>query len=91
MLGTRTHCGRMQGLDESTELWRHPDNSYLFTQGTKSLLSDNCFLTSQPSNSLRLSGDPKLLLELILIDVIVKRSVANNDQFSMCEDLKGEL
>ena len=24
MLGTRTRGGRMEGIDESTELWRHP-------------------------------------------------------------------
>ena len=23
VLGTRTHCGRMEGVDKSTELWRH--------------------------------------------------------------------
>ena len=24
VLGTQTRCGRMEGSDESTELWRHP-------------------------------------------------------------------
>ena len=24
MLGTRTQDGKMEGADESTELWRHP-------------------------------------------------------------------
>ena len=29
VLGTRTQCGRMEGADESTELWRHPKYWYV--------------------------------------------------------------
>ena len=30
VLGTSTWGGRMEGADESTELWRHPAQSYTF-------------------------------------------------------------
>ena len=31
MLGTRTWGGRMEGADESTELWQHPLHANLFS------------------------------------------------------------
>ena len=34
VLGTRTWGGRMVGTDESTELWQHPQKSFLITSVT---------------------------------------------------------
>ena len=31
VLGTRTRGGRMEGEDDSTELWRHPSNSFSYS------------------------------------------------------------
>ena len=36
VLGTRTQCGRMEGADESTELWRHPKYCIFY------LISSSC-------------------------------------------------
>ena len=33
VLGTRTRGGRMEGADESTELWRHPIKNHLLWFG----------------------------------------------------------
>ena len=32
VLGSRTRGGMMEGADESTELWRHPENIFYFNQ-----------------------------------------------------------
>ena len=36
MLGSRTQGGMMEGADESTELWRHPNKITIVCRGIRS-------------------------------------------------------
>ena len=61
MLGSRTRGGRMEGADESTELWRHPFNSWCLSSCStcKSLLRSLCLSLTwlcNGSNLFQMSG-----------------------------------